>query len=146
MPGVGCPRSHVGAKSGDIMSPRGSKAKIFHLLFWLVLLGFILQQVLSELRFNATPQLLVVQLLPLIIFLPGIARDNLRSFIWLSFVVLAYFVWAVLALFARPDDGLSVAGVVLLVLLFIVTALYIRYRGRELSQSREGPAEHSERS
>ena len=146
MPGVGCPRSHVGAKSGDIMSPRGSKAKIFHLLFWLVLLGFILQQVLSELRFNATPQLLVVQLLPLVIFLPGIARDNLRSFIWLSFVVLAYFVWAVLALFARPDDGLSVAGVVLLVLLFIVTALYIRYRGRELSQSREGSAEHSERS
>lgn len=146
MPGVGCPRSHVGAKSGDIMSPRGSKAKIFHLLFWVVLLGFILQQVLSELRFNATPQLLVVQLLPLVIFLPGIARDNLRSFIWLSFVVLAYFVWAVLALFARPDDGLSVAGVVLLVLLFIVTALYIRYRGRELSQSREDSAEHSERS
>lgn len=128
------------------MSPRGSKAKIFHLLFWVVLLGFILQQVLSELRFNATPQLLVVQLLPLVIFLPGIARDNLRSFIWLSFVVLAYFVWAVLALFARPDDGLSVAGVVLLVLLFIVTALYIRYRGRELSQSREDSAEHSERS
>lgn len=146
MPGVGCPRSQVGAKSGDIMSPRGSKAKIFHLLFWVVLLGFILQQVLSELRFNATPQLLVVQLLPLVIFLPGIARDNLRSFIWLSFVVLAYFVWAVLALFARPDDGLSVAGVVLLVLLFIVTALYIRYRGRELSQSREDSAEHSERS
>ena len=128
------------------MSPRGSKAKIFHLLFWLALLGFISQQVLSELRFNATPQLLVVQLLPLVIFLPGIARDNLRSFIWLSFVVLAYFVWAVLALFARPDDGLSIAGVVLLVMLFMVTALYIRYRGRELSQSREGPAEHSERS
>ncbi len=107
------------------MSPRGSKAKIFHLLFWLALLGFILQQVLSELRFNATPQLLVIQLLPLVIFLPGIARDNLRSFIWLSFVVLAYFVWAVLALFARPDDGLSIAGVVLLVILFMVTALYI---------------------
>ena len=146
MPGVGCPRSHVGAQSGDIMSPRGSTTKIFHLLFWLALLGFILQQVLSELRFNATPQLLVVQLLPLIIFLPGIARDNLRSFIWLSFVVLAYFVWAVLALFARPDDGLSIAGVVLLVMVFMVTALYIRYRGRELSQSREGPPEHSERS
>ena len=146
MPGVGCPRSHVGAQSGDIMSPRGSTTTIFHLLFWLVLLGFILQQVLSELRFNATPQLLVIQFLPLVIFLPGIARDNLRSFIWLSFVVLAYFVWAVLALFARPDDGLSIAGVVLLVMLFMVTALYIRYRGRELSQSREGPPEHPERS
>jgi len=128
------------------MSPRGSTTKIFHLLFWLALLGFILQQVLSELRFNATPQLLVIQLLPLVIFLPGIARDNLRSFIWLSFVILAYFVWAVLALFARPDDGLSIAGVVLLVMLFMVTALYIRYRGRELSQSRADPTENSKRS
>lgn len=128
------------------MTSRGARTKFLHLLFWLSLLGFILQQVLSELRFNAPPQLLVIQLLPLVIFLPGIARDNLRSFVWLSFVVLAYFVSAILALFARSDDGFAIAGVALLVMLFTVIALYIRYRGRELSQSREDTTEPSERS
>ena len=128
------------------MTSRGPKTNFLHLLFWLSLLGFILQQVLSELRFNAPPQLLVIQLLPLVIFLPGIARDNLRSFVWLSFVVLAYFVSAILALFARSDDGFAIAGVALLVMLFTVIALYIRYRGRELSQSREDTTEPSERS
>ena len=128
------------------MTSRGPKTNFLHLLFWLLLLGFILQQVLSELRFNAPPQLLVIQLLPLVIFLPGIARDNLRSFVWLSFVVLAYFVSAILALFARSDDGFAIAGVALLVMLFTVIALYIRYRGRELSQSREDITEPSERS
>ena len=128
------------------MTSRGARTKFLHRLFWLSLLGFILQQVLSELRFNAPPQLLVIQLLPLVIFLPGIARDNLRSFVWLSFVVLAYFVSAILALFARSDDGFAIAGVALLVMLFAVIALYIRYRGRELSQSRGDTTEPSERS
>ena len=128
------------------MTSRGARTKFLHRLFWLSLLGFILQQVLSELRFNAPPQLLVIQLLPLVIFLPGIARDNLRSFVWLSFVVLAYFVSAILALFARSDDGFAIAGVALLVMLFAVIALYIRYRGRELSLSREDTTEPSERS
>ena len=128
------------------MTSRGARTKFLHRLFWLSLLGFILQQVLSELRFNAPPQLLVIQLLPLVIFLPGIARDNLRSFVWLSFVVLAYFVSAILALFARSDDGFAIAGVALLVMLFMVIALYIRYRGRELSKFREDTTEPSERS
>ena len=128
------------------MTSRGPKTNFLHLLFWLSLLGFILQQVLSELRFNAPPQLLVIQLLPLVFFLPGIARDNLRSFVWLSFVVLAYFVSAILALFARSDDGFAIAGVALLVMLFTVIALYLRYRGRELSQFREDTTEPSERS
>jgi uncharacterized membrane protein len=128
------------------MTSRGPKTNFLHLLFWLSLLGFILQQVLSELRFNAPPQLLVIQLLPLVIFLPGIARDNLRSFVWLSFVVLAYFVSAILALFARSDDGFAIAGVALLVMLFMVIALYIRYRGRELSKLRVDTTEPSERS
>ena len=62
--------------------------------------------------------------------MPGVARDNLRSIIWLTFVLLAYFVWAVLAAFAHP--GLPLAGIVILGVLFAVCAFYIRYRGREI--------------
>lgn len=115
----------------DAMVARGPSAERLRLLFWTFLLAFIAQQIFSEIRFGAPVQLLALQLIPLLIFLPGVARDNLRSFIWLSFVQLAYFVSAVLALFAQPGDLISIAGVVLIVLLFTVTALYVRFRGRE---------------
>jgi uncharacterized membrane protein len=64
-----------------------------------------------------------------------VARDNLRSVIWLTFVLLGYFVWAVLAAFARTDDLLAQSGVALIVALFAVAALYIRFRGRELKSA-----------
>lgn len=117
--------------AADAMVARGPSAARLHLLFWTFLLAFIAQQIFSETRFGAPVQLLALQLIPLLIFLPGVARDNLRSFIWLSFVQLAYFVSAVLALFAQPSDLISIAGVILIVLLFTVTALYVRFRGRE---------------
>jgi len=117
--------------AADAMVARGPSAVRLRLLFWTFLLAFIAQQIFSETRFGAPVQLLALQLIPLLIFLPGVARDNLRSFIWLSFVQLAYFVSAVLALFAQPSDLISIAGVILIVLLFTVTALYVRFRGRE---------------
>ena len=117
--------------AADEMVARGPSAERLRLLFWTFLLAFMAQHIFSEARFGAPVQLLVLQLIPLLIFLPGIARDNLRSYIWLSFVQLAYFVSAVLTLFAQPSDLISIFGVVLIVLLFTVTALYVRFRGRE---------------
>jgi uncharacterized membrane protein len=71
-------------------------------------------------------------LLPLLIFLPGMVRDNLRSYIWLCFVSLLYFMRLVLALFARPGDPPTVIGMVAVVTLFISAMLYARWRAREL--------------
>ena len=42
--------------------------------------------------------------MPLFIFLPGMLRDNLRSYIWLCFVCLGYFLRLVQRIFAEPDS------------------------------------------
>ena len=50
---------------------------------------------------------------------------------WFDLILLFYFISAVEAVFAYQADGLSVAGLTLVVTLFISCMLYIRYRGRE---------------
>ena len=113
------------------MSARGRVTGRLWYALWVAWLALVLQQVLFEMRFGAPVQLLVIQVLPLVVFMPAVARDNLRSIIWLTFVLLAYFVSAVLAAFAHPGDFLALAGVVILGVLFAFCAVYIRYRGRE---------------
>ncbi|PLW70067.1 DUF2069 domain-containing protein [Pseudohalioglobus lutimaris] len=71
-------------------------------------------------------------LLPLVIFVPGMLRDNLRSFIWLCFVSLLYFMRLVVSLFADPDNPVSIIGMVAVVLLFCSAMMYVRWRAREL--------------
>jgi uncharacterized membrane protein len=60
-----------------------------------------------------------------------VTRDSLKLFIWFDLILLFYFISAVEAVFAYQADGLSVAGLALVVTLFISCMLYIRYRGRE---------------
>ena len=136
MCGTGCASGHVVTSSGaGSVTERKGKSAILWVLLWLFWLALLTQQTIAELRFNAPVQLLVIQALPLLVFMPGVAKDNLRSVIWLTFVLLGYFVWAVLAAFARSDDPLAQLGVALIVALFTVAALYIRFRGRELKSA-----------
>jgi uncharacterized membrane protein len=73
--------------------------------------------------------------MPLLIFLPGMCKDNLRSYIWLCFVCLGYFMILVQRLFAQPDNLLVVSGLVAVVLLFTAAMMYVRWRARELRSS-----------
>jgi uncharacterized membrane protein len=61
----------------------------------------------------------------------------LQSLIWFSFVLLGYFVLAVQAAFGRVDDSVALVGAFLQVILFLLAALYIRFRGRELKAQRQ---------
>jgi uncharacterized membrane protein len=74
----------------------------------------------------------LVVLLPLLIFVPGIRQDKLRSYIWLCFVLLLYFMRLVVALFAEPGNPLAIVGMVSVVTLFIAAMMYVRWRAREL--------------
>jgi len=67
-----------------------------------------------------------------LIFLPGMLKDNLRSYIWLCFVCLGYFMILVQRIFAQPDSLLVVIGLVAVVILFTAAMLYVRWRAREL--------------
>lgn len=74
----------------------------------------------------------LVKIVPLLMFLPGMLKDNLRSFIWLCFICLLYFIVMVQRLFVLPGDTLAVVGTVAVVSLFIAAMLYVRWRAREL--------------
>ena len=76
----------------------------------------------------------VLKVLPLLLFLPGMLKDNLRSFIWLCFVCLGYFLILVQRIFAQPDSLLVIGGLVAVVVLFIAAMMYVRWRARELRE------------
>jgi uncharacterized membrane protein len=77
--------------------------------------------------------------LPLLILIPGMARDRLRSVAWMSFVTLMYFVSGVQRVFAEPESLRAVAELSSVIALFLCSMLYIRQRGRELRASTDTP-------
>lgn len=73
-------------------------------------------------------KLWLVQILPLVIFVPGLWRGYHRTYSWICFVVLIYFTWSVTNLIsplAYWRDGVVVA---LSVTLFISAMLASRWR------------------
>ncbi len=76
----------------------------------------------------------VFRVLPLLIFVPGMIADKLRSYIWLCFVSLLYFLTLVLRLFADPANPIAILAMVSVVSLFVSAMLYVRWRARELKE------------
>ncbi|MBE9537674.1 MAG: DUF2069 domain-containing protein [Proteobacteria bacterium] len=70
--------------------------------------------------------------LPLLIFLPGMLKGNLRSYIWLCFVSLLYFIALVERLVAQPSDILAALGMLAVVTMFTAAMLFVRWRAREI--------------
>jgi uncharacterized membrane protein len=101
-------------------------------LTWISYTALIVQQGADAWAHAAPWFIWVIKLLPLLLFLPGMRKDNLRSYIWLCFVCLGYFMLLVQRVFAQPDDVLVIGGLVAVVLLFIAAMLYVRWRAREL--------------
>ena len=101
-------------------------------LTWLSWSVLLLQQAADAWVHQAPWFIWAVKVMPLLIFLPGMRRDNLRSYIWLCFVCLGYFMLLVQRIFAQPDSMLVVSGLVAVVLLFTAAMMYVRWRAREL--------------
>jgi len=105
---------------------------------WLAFSVLLLQQGIDAWSRDAPWFIWLLKMLPLLVFLPGMLRDRLRSFIWLCFVCLGYFLILVQRVFAQPDSPLSVSGLVAVVVLFTSAMLYVRWRSRELRISNIG--------
>jgi len=101
-------------------------------LTWLGYLTLLLQQAADAWVYQAPWFIWALKLVPLLLFLPGMRRDNLRSYIWLCFVCLGYFMILVQRIFAQPGNLLVISGLAAVVLLFIAAMLYVRWRAREL--------------
>jgi uncharacterized membrane protein len=127
-----------GARSaGRPAGTRGSPVKFTLVssaawLTWLSWSALLLQQAADAWAHQAPWFIWVLKVMPLLLFLPGMRKDNLRSYIWLCFVCLGYFMILVQRIFAQPDSLLVVSGLVAVVILFIAAMLYVRWRAREL--------------
>ncbi len=92
----------------------------------------LLAEVLVSLNDGAPWIIWLLRLVPLLLFIPGMLADRLRSYIWLCFVCLLYFMTAVLRIFALPQDPVTITGLVAIVTLFISAMLYVRWRAQQL--------------
>ncbi len=101
-------------------------------LTWLAWALLLAQQVADAVIYQQPWILWLGKLLPLLLFLPGMLRDRLRSYVWLCFVCLLYFIALVERLFALPGNALAITGTVAVVTLFVAAMLYVRWRTREL--------------
>jgi uncharacterized membrane protein len=69
---------------------------------------------------------------PLLLVLPGVLKDRLRSMVWLSFITLLYFLFAVQRMFAEPSSVRAMAELTAIVMLFMSVMFYVRWRTQEL--------------
>jgi uncharacterized membrane protein len=99
---------------------------------WFSWLTLLLQQAADAWVHQAPWFIWALKLLPLVMFLPGMRKDNLRSYIWLCFVCLGYFMILVQRMFAQPDSLLVGVGLLAVVILFIAAMMYVRWRAPEL--------------
>jgi uncharacterized membrane protein len=123
---------------------RGRASAVAHFLVWISWATLVAQQSADAWLRQAPWIVWLAYLLPLLIFLPGMLRDRLRSYIWLCFVCLLYFMRLVERLFAEPGSELAAAGTVAVVTLFIAAMMYVRWRAREVRASVVTPTESGE--
>ncbi|MCR9186440.1 MAG: DUF2069 domain-containing protein [Halieaceae bacterium] len=106
--------------------------------------GVLICQTTGSLALTQPPWIIWLgSLLPLTLFVHGMLRDRLRSFIWLCFVSLLYFIALVERLFATPWAPLPWIGMVAVVALFCSAMFYVRARAREWHAATPAPASES---
>lgn len=74
------------------------------------------------------PFIYLLVLFPLAMFAPGIWVDNMRTLIWMGFVLLLYFAGAVFGVTKPEPSALDIAELILTVFLFCSAMLYTRIR------------------
>jgi uncharacterized membrane protein len=132
--------SAVGPEGGGVSSLAGRTRT----LVWVSYIVLLVQQV-GEVWLGNAPWIIWLAIVtPLLIFLPGMLQDQLRSYIWLCFVLLLYFMRLVVALFEAPDNPLSIVGMVAVVTLFISAMMYVRWRAQELRAAAATGSGHGE--
>ncbi len=100
--------------------------------YWLLIVSLIVGGLVS-----GTPGILLVfAVIPLLIFIPGMRRENHRSISMLCFTTLLYFTAIVANLFEPDRSFFDLSAVIAVVTLFIVTMMYSRW----LQRARAMPA------
>ncbi|MEE4279604.1 MAG: DUF2069 domain-containing protein [Halieaceae bacterium] len=120
---------------------RGRASKLLWLGLWSTLALHAATMVADGLQRDVPAVVWLLWFLPLLVLIPGLLRDRLRSAAWLSFVTLMYFVVAVQRLFAEPDSVRASLELLAVVGVFLTSMFYIRSRGPELRAATEDSAD-----
>lgn len=117
------------------MSERTARARQVALGSFVALVLVLAVEVLGIARLELATRvfLCVIWVGPLLVFLPGLLRGHWKTYLWLCFVILVYFMVAVSELFGPYRDAADVLELILIVTLFTASMLYGRWRQRELA-------------
>lgn len=114
------------------LQARGRSAQALWIALWGCLLVLFAAMAVDGWSRGVPAVVWVVWYLPLVVLVPGMLRDRLRSVAWLSFVTLMYFVVDVQRLFAEPGSVRAQIELLAVIGLFMASMFYVRQRGREL--------------
>ncbi len=120
------------------LATRGGRTQTLWWLLWGFMALLAVTLLADALRRAPPLPVLALWFAPLLILLPGLLRDRLRSVTWLSFVSLMYFVMAVLRVFAEPGSLRAQLELLAVVGLFCAAMFYVRERARELRGDETG--------
>jgi len=95
--------------------------------FYALLIYFVVNTVMVFGDFRlASLAIWFIQVTPLLIFAPGLHRAHLRTYGWVSFVILLYFMHGVLIAFEPGRFWLGLVEVTLCTQIFVILILFIR--------------------
>lgn len=104
------------------------KLSIARQLTWASYFLFIISLLTGGLVSGTPASLLIIVTLPLVIFLPGMARENDKTLVMLSFVTLLYFIPIVVNV-GEPDNSIfDIFSLVLICVLFTSSMFFSRWK------------------
>jgi len=102
----------------------------------LLLLMMIVTTLPGVLPVGSSPMVILpIKLMPLLILLPGLLKDHLRTYIWMCFIVLFYFTQSVVETFLSSGAVIDYFITALTVIIFLSAMFYIKWEsslGRNL--------------
>ncbi|MBP8925265.1 MAG: DUF2069 domain-containing protein [Pseudomonadales bacterium] len=121
--------------STDSLQRRTALAKRLALTCYAVLILLLSVEVFGIVRLEPATRAFwwVISIGPLIVFLPGLLRGAWKTYLWLCFVLLAYFMFTVDELFRAPADVREWLELVFNIVLFNAAMFYARWRQREIA-------------
>ena len=100
---------------------------------WASYIGLILSLLIGGYLKQTPGSLMIISLLPLMIFLPGMARENYKSLSMLCFVTLMYFIPFVVNVWENTTSLPDIITLILICILFTASMLFSRWRQYDLA-------------
>lgn len=112
------------------MSREMTKRLSYRLTLISLFVLIILQVIISLTRETFHPVILVMELIPLGITIPGLLKTSTRAFQWLCFVVLFFLVQGILLSFTPDRVAAGILVTLICVILFFSAIIFIRQARR----------------